>query len=67
MKFFKSKEPSSNCTYCLCRNAGRKSDGRSIFEKYSPDNYDAINAGTKPVSKINPVIVDTMKQIGIDN
>jgi len=37
-----------------------------FFNKYSPKGFEAISAGTKPVSQINPVAIEVMKQVGID-
>ena len=38
----------------------------AFFKKYAPSNYKVISAGTKPSSKINPVVVDAMNEVGID-
>ena len=37
-----------------------------FFKKYAPSNFIAISAGTKPASKINPIVVEAMKEVGID-
>lgn len=37
-----------------------------FFNKYAPKGYKAISAGTKPVSQINPIAVEAMKEAGID-
>lgn len=37
-----------------------------FFNKYAPKGFEAISAGTKPVSQINPVAIEVMKQVGID-
>ena len=37
-----------------------------FFNKNAPEGYRAISAGTKPVSQINPVVIEVMKEVGID-
>ena len=37
-----------------------------FFNKSAPEGYRAVSAGTKPVSQINPVVIDVMRQVGID-
>jgi len=37
-----------------------------FFNKYAPKGYEGISAGTKPVSQINPMAVEAMKEAGID-
>ena len=37
-----------------------------FFKKYAPSNLMAISAGTRPASKINPIVVEAMKEVGID-
>lgn len=38
----------------------------AFFRKYAPDRFHAISAGTKPSVQINPVVVQVMKEKGID-
>jgi len=38
-----------------------------FFKKYAPPKgFKAVSAGTKPASQINPIIVEAMKEVGID-
>ncbi len=37
-----------------------------FFNKYAPKGFEAISDGTKPVSQINPIAIEVMKQVGID-
>lgn len=37
-----------------------------FFNKYAPEGYRGISAGTKPVSEINILAIEAMKEIGID-
>lgn len=65
MKFFK-KEPEKTILFVCVENAGRSQMAEGFFTKYAPDGYKAISAGTKPVSEINPVAMEVMKEVGID-
>ena len=37
-----------------------------FFKKYAPDGFKVQSAGTKPVFQINPIVVEAMKEVGID-
>ncbi|HJW19625.1 MAG TPA: arsenate reductase ArsC [Candidatus Nitrosotalea sp.] len=37
-----------------------------FFRKYAPSGYEPVSAGTKPTPQINPVVVEAMKEVGID-
>ena len=38
----------------------------AFFRKYLPAGYESISAGTNPATKVNTVVVEVMKEIGID-
>jgi protein-tyrosine-phosphatase len=38
----------------------------SFFRKYAPKGYATLSAGTKPVSEINPLALQVMRELGID-
>lgn len=65
MKFFK-KEPEKAILFVYVENAGRSQMAEGFFRKYAPSLYKGISAGTKPVSQINPLAVEVMKEVGID-
>jgi arsenate reductase (thioredoxin) len=53
--------------FVCVENAGRSQIAEGFFnQKYAPKGYRAISAGTRPVSQINPLAVQTMKEVGID-
>ena len=52
--------------FVCVENAGRSQMAEAFFRKYSPKGYEPISAGTKPSSTINPVVVQAMKEVGID-
>jgi protein-tyrosine-phosphatase len=70
MKFSipKNKGEQENMILFVCvENAGRSQIAEGFFnQKYRPKGYRAISAGTRPVSKINPVAVQAMSEVGID-
>src|SRR5919197_1569821 len=67
LSFGKSKLESEKTILFVCvENAGRSQIAEGFFNKYAPDGFKAISAGTKPVSQINPVAVEVMKEVGID-
>ena len=37
-----------------------------FFKKYAPDGFKTLSAGTKPGYQINPIVVEAMKEVGID-
>ena len=65
MKFFK-KEPEKTILFVCVENAGRSQMAEGFFNKYAPEGYKGISGGTKPVSQINPVAAEAMKEVGID-
>jgi arsenate reductase (thioredoxin) len=74
MKFFgKSKTRSSSnkddattVLFVCVENAGRSQMAEGFFKKYAPKGAKTLSAGTNPVSQINPLVVEAMKEVGID-
>src|ERR671914_1202808 len=53
--------------FVCVENAGRSQIAEGFFNrKYAPKGYQAISAGTRPASQINPLAVQAMKEVGID-
>jgi arsenate reductase len=53
--------------FVCVENAGRSQMAEGFFnQRYAPRGYRAISAGTRPASQINPIAVQTMKDVGID-
>jgi arsenate reductase len=61
----KSKEKKTILFVCI-QNAGRSQIAEGFFRKYAPEGYKPLSAGTKPTSKLNPIAIQAMKEIGID-
>ncbi len=53
--------------FVCVENAGRSQIAEGFFNhRYAPKGYQAISAGTRPVSQINPLAVQAMSEVGID-
>ncbi len=46
-------------------NAGRTQIAEGFFREYA-QKFEVVSAGTKPESKLYPIVVDVMKEVGID-
>ena len=67
LSFGRSKLKSEKTILFVCvENAGRSQMAEGFFNKNAPEGYRAISAGTKPVSQINSVVIEVMKEVGID-
>ncbi len=55
-----------NVLFVCVENAGRSQMAEAFFRKYAPAKYNVISAGTTPSSELNPVVVEVMKEVGID-
>jgi arsenate reductase (thioredoxin) len=62
---FKSKAKYSILFVCV-ENTGRSQMAEAFFKKYAPSEYEATSAGTQHTSQINPLVVQVMKDVGID-
>jgi arsenate reductase len=47
-------------------NSGRSQMAEAIFNKLKPDGFRAISAGTEPAKEVNPLVVQVLRDIGID-
>ncbi len=55
-----------NVLFVCVENAGRSQMAEAFFKKYGPKKFNVISAGTIPSSKLNPLVVKVMNEIGID-
>ena len=55
-----------NVLFVCVENAGRSIMAEAFFRKYFPKNFQSNSAGTKPASQVNPLVVQVMKEVGID-
>jgi arsenate reductase len=52
--------------FVCVENAGRSQIAEGFFRKYAPRGYLTVSAGTKPSGEINPIVIQVMKELGID-
>ncbi len=50
---------------CL-HNAGRSQMSRAFFERDAAGRHEADSAGTTPGEHVHPIVVDVMREVGID-
>lgn len=55
-----------NVLFLCVENAGRSQIAEAFFKKYASKKYNAISAGTIPSSRLNPLVIKAMDEIGID-
>jgi arsenate reductase len=52
--------------FVCVENAGRRQMAEAFANKYGKDKFIVSSAGNKPSEKVNPVVVEAMKEKGID-
>jgi arsenate reductase len=52
--------------FICVHNSGRSQIAEAYLKKFAGDKYDAESAGLEPAAKINQLVVDVMKEEGID-
>jgi len=52
--------------FVCVENAGRSQMAEAFAKKYGAGKLEVVSAGGKPAEKINPVVVEAMKEKGID-
>lgn len=53
--------------FACIHNAGRSQMSAALFNRYAdPAKARAISAGTQPAEHVHPVVMDAMREIGID-
>src|SRR5947209_9984433 len=66
MKFFGKPKDEKKVLFVCVENAGRSQIAEGFFRKYAPKGWVPISAGTRPTRGVNPLAVQTMKEVGID-
>jgi arsenate reductase len=51
--------------FVCVENAGRSQMAEAFFRKFTKNKFNVISAGTIPSAKLNPIVVEVMKEIGI--
>lgn len=52
--------------FVCIENAGRSQMAETFAKKYGKNKWQVSSAGNKPADKVNPVVVEAMKEKGID-
>lgn len=53
--------------FACVHNAGRSQMAAALFNRHAdPAKARALSAGTQPADRVHPVVVETMREIGID-
>ena len=55
-----------NILFMCVENAGRSQMAEAFFKKYAPRKFHVVSAGTIPSAQLNPLVIQVMKEIGID-
>jgi arsenate reductase (thioredoxin) len=50
---------------CL-QNAGRSQMSEALFARVADGRHQARSAGTRPADRVHPVVVEAMREVGID-
>jgi arsenate reductase len=51
----------------VCKqNAGRSQMSAALFQRIAKGRHESRSAGTRPAEHVHPVVVDAMREIGID-
>ena len=57
---------SENILFVCVENAGRSQMAEAFFRKFAPSRFNVSSAGTTPSSQLNPLVIQVMKEVGID-
>ncbi len=62
----KMSDPARHVLFVCNHNAGRSQMAQALFERYGPADVRAESAGTEPADAIWPLVVEVMREIGLD-
>jgi protein-tyrosine-phosphatase len=52
--------------FVCVHNAGRSQMAEAFFNQISKGKAKGLSAGTQPADKVNPMVVEAMREVGID-
>jgi len=55
-----------NILFVCVENAGRSQMAEAFFRKFAPSRFNVSSAGTTPSSQLNPIVIQVMKEVGMD-
>lgn len=56
----------ANVLFVCLHNAGRSQMSRALFEQASAGRHEADSAGTQPVERVHPEVIEVMGELGLD-
>jgi arsenate reductase (thioredoxin) len=56
----------TNVLFVCRQNAGRSQMSQALFERATGTEHQARSAGTQPAGRVHPVVVEAMRELGID-
>ena len=56
----------ANVLFICVHNAGRSQMAEAIFNSLSGGRHRAMSAGSNPSTEVNPVVVQALREIGLD-
>jgi arsenate reductase len=56
----------ANVLFVCLHNAGRSQMSQALFERAAGGRHSARSAGTTPVDRVYPQVVDAMRELGVD-
>ena len=59
-------DDAENIPFVCVENTGRSQMAEAFFKKYASDKFYAVSAGTITSTQLNPMVIQVMKEIGID-
>jgi len=52
--------------FVCVENAGRSQMAEAFAKKYGSHKFESASAGNKPAERVNPIVIEAMKEKGID-
>ena len=59
-------EMPQNILFVCVENAGRSQMAEAFFRKFAPKHFSVSSAGTSPSAELNPIVIQVMKEVGIE-
>jgi arsenate reductase (thioredoxin) len=56
----------ANVLFVCTQNAGRSQLSEALFTRMVDGRHQARSAGTRPAGQVHPVVVEAMREVGID-
>ena len=60
------RPPMATALFVCLHNAGRSQMSAALFERAAGGRHHALSAGTTPADRVHPVVVEVMREVGVD-